>query len=43
MGVAQTGSITAELFAAGGDYKPTGSALASETFLGVLFGDTAAE
>ena len=41
-GATQTGSITAELFAAGGDYIPTGSALASETFLGVLFGDTAA-
>ena len=38
-----TGSITAELFAAGGDYYPTGSALASETFLGVPFGNTPAE
>jgi hypothetical protein len=32
-----TGGITAELFAAGGDYKPTGSALGSETFLSVPF------
>ena len=38
IGGTQTGSITAELFAADGDYKPTGLALASETFLGVLFG-----
>lgn len=40
-GGTQTGTITAELFAAGEDYKPTGLALASETFLGVLFGVTA--
>lgn len=32
-----TGGITAELFAAGGDYRPTGSALGSETFLNVPF------
>ena len=32
-----TGGITAELFAAGGDYKPTGSALGSETFSNVPF------
>jgi hypothetical protein len=32
-----TGSIIAELFAAGGDYKPTGSVISSETFLNVPF------
>lgn len=38
----QNGTITAELFAAGGDYKPTGSALAVELCPSSEFGATPA-